>query len=261
MGIRFSCHGCSKPLNIKNDLAGRRGRCPECSIRFRIPLTDAEFSTPLEKNRPANAESQAAAPTQGSRPSDVLGVTGQDAVVPQSSSGQSSSGQSDVGVQATLVAAPKPTSGDEIDLLASDPTAAWYVRPPSGGQYGPADADVLQGWIDEGRVAKTALIWRDGWPQWREAVAAFPEIAKSLPGSANGDSNDIFPDGIGASTLPAPISVEKTTRVVSSDLAGDAKIGAARQKRSSRRVTLVAVLATLVVALIATLVIVASTRG
>ncbi len=48
MGIRFACHVCDKQLNIKQELAGRRGVCPACSSRFRIPLEDAERSTPID---------------------------------------------------------------------------------------------------------------------------------------------------------------------------------------------------------------------
>ncbi|HBV61746.1 MAG TPA: hypothetical protein DEF45_01870, partial [Rhodopirellula sp.] len=48
MGVRFACHVCQKQLNIKRDLAGRRGVCPHCQSRFRIPLEDAEQSTPVD---------------------------------------------------------------------------------------------------------------------------------------------------------------------------------------------------------------------
>ena len=51
MGIRFACHVCQKQLNIKRDLAGRRGICPHCQSRFRIPLEDAEQSTPVDAVR------------------------------------------------------------------------------------------------------------------------------------------------------------------------------------------------------------------
>ncbi len=52
MGIRFACHECGKRLNIKSELAGRRGVCPACSAKMRIPLSDAETSTPVEEILP-----------------------------------------------------------------------------------------------------------------------------------------------------------------------------------------------------------------
>ncbi|WP_390621069.1 GYF domain-containing protein [Stieleria neptunia] len=145
-------------------------------------------------------------------------------------------------------------------MLSGESASTWYVRPPSGGQYGPATSAMLKVWIDEGRVAKTALLWKDGWPQWREASDALPEIADSLPGSQSLDTADPFADGPSGSKLTTPIAREKTSRI-HSEFAGDAKIGAVRRKRSSRRITLVAVLAALVVGLIVTLFLVASTRG
>jgi hypothetical protein len=287
MGIRFSCHGCAKPLNIKNDLAGRRGVCPECKIRFRIPLSDAEFSTPVEEPRSASETSADAVERLATQP--ISSAKGRRDAEPAGDVAQSVAtvgNQASMEVQAAGVAATNPdlapksaeeftpasspkvetspsrlTASDEFDPLGGDPTATWYVRPPSGGQYGPADAVALKGWISEGRVAKTALIWRDGWPQWREAAEAFPEISDTLPGSGSSESSEPFSEGLGGSKPTTAVSLESTSRVVSSDLSGDARIGAARRKRSSRRVTLVAVLATLVVGLIATLIIVATTRG
>ncbi len=44
MGIRFRCHHCQVELHVKDFQAGRRGRCPECGGKFRIPAQDAEFS-------------------------------------------------------------------------------------------------------------------------------------------------------------------------------------------------------------------------
>ncbi|MCA9139780.1 MAG: DUF4339 domain-containing protein [Planctomycetales bacterium] len=270
MGIRFSCHGCAKPLNIKSELAGRRGVCPDCRVKFRIPLADAEFSLPLEESAasqlserrsqeqqaPENASRRAGQNSTGqSRSSQV----GSNQVL--SNQGMADSGYSGAG-PATLELdrrASIATSGQEIDLLSGDPTATWYVRPPSGGQYGPATEDVLKSWIAEGRVAKNALLWRDGWAQWREASEALPEISDSLPGVAGIATDDPFSDGRTSGNLTTPLSREKT-RPIQSNLAGDASIGAVRRKRTTRRITLVAILAALVVGLIVTLFLVAMTR-
>ncbi len=68
-----------------------------------------------------------------------------------------------------------PTSGPP-DPLAEDPNAVWYVRLANGGQYGPAGADVMRSWLDEGRVAPDALVWREGWRDWQEASSVFPQL-------------------------------------------------------------------------------------
>lgn len=62
------------------------------------------------------------------------------------------------------------------DPLVEAPDAVWYVRPPSGGQYGPAAAPVMRTWIHEGRVSGDSLVWREGWRDWQEASGVFPQL-------------------------------------------------------------------------------------
>ena len=253
MGIRFSCHGCGKPLNIKSELAGRRGVCPECHIRFRIPVTDTEFSSPVE-----------------SRPSDTSAVRESrgEAVI---AAGSESAVASVAGVGTAVVDEPpaRPvapaTTQSLIDALASDNEATWYVRPPSGGQYGPATGQVLKSWIEEGRVARNALLWRDGWLQWRDASEALPEIASTLPGGGNeggfeGEPQaDLPPMDAMASAIESPNVV--TAAVNTTTLSGNSDIGSVRRKRSSNRLTLITILGVVVIGLCVTLAIVATMRG
>ncbi|MCC6511592.1 MAG: DUF4339 domain-containing protein [Pirellulaceae bacterium] len=60
--------------------------------------------------------------------------------------------------------------------IAEAAQAVWYVRPPSGGQYGPADGQVFYQWILDNRVSPDSLVWRDGWAQWMIAGEAFEEF-------------------------------------------------------------------------------------
>lgn len=136
MGIRFACHLCDRPLNIKNDLAGKVGVCPHCRGRIRIPLTDAD------KSEAHDQESGSVS-----------------AVLAQSSGDL------------------KPTAA-----ASSDSGVQWYVRPPSGGQFGPASETMLQQWIQENRITAASLVWREGWSQWRSAVEALPQL--KLPAAA-----------------------------------------------------------------------------
>ena len=55
------------------------------------------------------------------------------------------------------------------DLLGESTQAKWFVRPPTGGQYGPADAVLFRTWILEGRVTADSHIWREGWADWQLA--------------------------------------------------------------------------------------------
>ena len=65
-----------------------------------------------------------------------------------------------------------------VDPLLEAPQAMWYVRPSSGGQFGPAGAELMRQWLEEGRVAADSLVWRDGWPDWKPAASCFPQFAE-----------------------------------------------------------------------------------
>ncbi len=69
-----------------------------------------------------------------------------------------------------------PAAAAANDPLAEAPDAVWYVRPPTGGQFGPATADVMRNWIEEGRVSPDSLVWREGWRDWQEAGAVLPQL-------------------------------------------------------------------------------------
>jgi hypothetical protein len=263
MGIRFSCHACAKPLNIKSELAGRRGICPQCNTRFRIPVSDAEFSTPIEESRSAQTPPH-------DRSAGTAGGHSDPAVAAAETSNRAQndrSAQTEKPVAAAEVARIRPAAaGQSATVERPTPhgeglsvhSATWYVRPPSGGQYGPATSDVLQTWIAEGRVARTALLWRDGWPQWREAGEALPEIAESLPAAAAGAAQDVFGDSSAAGTEQAS---DQPQAAVETPLSGDTKIGAVRRQRTTQRMMWVSLLAVLAVALVITLVVVAGSRG
>jgi len=42
MPISFQC-GCGRTLRVKDELAGRKVRCPECSTILAVPKSDTEF--------------------------------------------------------------------------------------------------------------------------------------------------------------------------------------------------------------------------
>lgn len=155
MGVRFACHSCGKRLNIKTELAGRRGICPACSVRFRIPEHDSEISTPVESDE---AISSSAIVTDDPAPTPAT-----DSAATSASAMQSSTASS---------------VGEDIFGGSS---ATWFVRPPGGGQYGPADGPTMRQWIEEGRVADIAMIWRDGWQNWREAKEVISDQNRTPP--------------------------------------------------------------------------------
>jgi len=239
MGIRFACHVCQKPLNIKIELAGKRGFCPQCTARFRIPQSDTAFSIPIDDAKELALEENVgdfdfdsdedaiASPPSGS----AAGIDSPPSVNPAS-------------ITTNLVANATAQRRTGTPSLLDDLTATWYVRPPSGGQYGPATGEMLRAWISEARVIPTSLIWRDGWPQWRSAAEALAEFG----GSKSSDKPASVLNGPKTATLSPAATAEPVS------LSGDATIGVRKSKITQRRFVIVGTLAAISMTLIGILI-------
>ena len=77
-------------------------------------------------------------------------------------------------IAAPPVAAAATTSA--ADPLTEAGDVVWYVRPASGGQFGPAGCEIMRTWLGEGRLGGDSLVWREGWREWQEAAAVFPQL-------------------------------------------------------------------------------------
>lgn len=55
------------------------------------------------------------------------------------------------------------------------PDARWWVRYPTGRQFGPVTRDVIVQWIAEGRAGTGCLVAHEGGGSWKPLESAFPE--------------------------------------------------------------------------------------
>ncbi|MBN2579444.1 MAG: DUF4339 domain-containing protein [Pirellulales bacterium] len=179
MGIRFFCPNGHK-LNVKEFQAGMRGVCPHCGAKFIIPAQSTRTSS-KEKNQLRQDETIQGGTVTLSPPS-----LGQGEAAPPGNPSPAVESSSLVSPQAQAVAAPDeyPLAATSDSAVAGDAIAAagnvvWYVRPPSGGQYGPASGEVLRSWLNEGRISGDTLVWRQGWSDWQEAQLLFPELRQA----------------------------------------------------------------------------------
>ena len=141
MGIHFVCHHCSFALHVKDFQAGKRGKCPHCKGSFRIPDNDASYSTAID-----------------GEPDSVS--------VAKRSNGPAEESRTYINSVAT----------HEPNVLALAVDAKWFVRPPSGGQFGPAPSQLLVSWIAESRVTSDSFLWREGLDEWQQASKLLPEL-------------------------------------------------------------------------------------
>jgi hypothetical protein len=161
-------------------------------------------------------------------------------------------------------AAPDATGFGPSNVLDEAPDAIWYVRPPTGGQYGPAKGDVLRRWIAEGRVSEEALVWREGWADWQLAGPVLRNqgvgkvAAATSRGIASPEVPGLRPDDGKTSPAVARDTEHDVPHPSAPDLAprGTSPRSAARKKS----IALIVVLVFLIVALFAGLVVVLTTR-
>lgn len=188
MGIRFRCPQGHK-LNVKAHQAGKKGICPHCGARFLIPLVSDESllrERAEEKARqrasggiePRTHQPAAAARVEPGFSRGAGSLAGAGAPAMNSAPTMSSVPTMN---SAPVMSAPVRTA---LDPISEAPTAVWYVRPPSGGQYGPAAGEVMRKWISEGRVSSDSLVWREGWAEWREAGPLFPNLPTAAASSS-----------------------------------------------------------------------------
>ncbi|WP_404310191.1 DUF4339 domain-containing protein [Neorhodopirellula lusitana] len=310
MGVRFACHACGKRLNIKTELAGRRGICPACSVRFRIPAYDTEFSTPVQTEESVPIGDSVAMAgaladsTNGTEAGDAgmlseissgggsatnvvrqnTANVGQRESAVDSQTGHAQAGDAQLaGQQPESAQSSNPsTPGHEsapppaVQEGFGGPTATWYVRPPTGGQYGPADGPTMEQWMKEGRIAQNAMVWRDGWKDWREASETLSTVSPAgsvgsqpVPGVplSNGDAQLIGGVQANGGVLANGVASGTAGSDPGKNQIGDSGIrtnrgalGSNKKKRSKNRIVASVVLGLVLIALLAALVVVI-TRG
>lgn len=160
MGIKFHCPNGHK-LNVKTFLAGKKGVCPKCGTKFRIP----------GESEPGLIDSDLEEGDAGA--SGIKGGNGAPAGLPQPVIATATATAGGPAKSAGSTATAYVPGGDPI---AEGPQLVWYVRPPTGGQFGPAKGDIMRTWLSEGRVTGDSLVWREGWTDWQSAGKVFPTL-------------------------------------------------------------------------------------
>lgn len=203
MGIRVTCPN-GHALNLKAQLAGKRGICPHCGAKFDIPPVEAELGPPGEAEEVAGATVEAdPAPNAPARQPPA-------SPVPRSEP-----------------TAPMPAAGGQ----------GWFLRNPTGETYGPAPPEQLDRWLAEGRVAADAWVWSAPWSEWRQAADVFPDRVVRGPAVGQAPATTAGMAGLAlneAGTPPANLSGDDDPLKI--ELALDHAVGKsvvrARRRRS-----------------------------
>jgi len=216
-------------MNVKAFLAGKRGKCPKCGVSVRIPeenpASDSGEDLLGDAGIPAAVAAQQAVVQTTARPVTAVAAAAPMHPAPQAFAApvvrpvmpvgapaiptvpMVAPGYQPAGPAVMRVSQPTPVPQPMgVDPISQAPNAIWYVRPPSGGQYGPARGDIMRKWVGEGRVSGDSLVWREGFPEWKSASQLFPSLAGvGAPAPAAG------PPPPPAEVAPIP-TVTRTTR-------------------------------------------------
>ncbi len=236
MGIRFFCEACGTKLNIKDDLAGKKGRCPKCNEKIMIPMQSTlqktverdRVSAPVNqpigdpkqeledsvRRRSSPLEKSGGEKSGGEKSGETPPTTAQDPSSAASTSSILERQTGEIGPRNKVTqdesapelppipAAGTPETRRPKSAFDEAPNASWFVRPTSGGQFGPADANAMKSWLSEGRVGRDSLVWREGWEEWESAEKIFelefqgfsepknstPSVVNSKPESTSGSN-------------------------------------------------------------------------
>lgn len=171
MGIKFLCPNGHK-LHVKAFLSGKKAICPKCGVRVVVPADGQQVD---DAQLEADSASSAAEAVESQPPTAAA-----------TRSSASAASVSNAGSSTT-----SPAAG--TDPIDDAPSAVWYVRPATGGQFGPAPGEIMRAWIAEGRVGASSLVWRAGWQEWRAASAIFPQLGSLLasPGVSIGPPKSV----------------------------------------------------------------------
>jgi hypothetical protein len=213
MGIKFLCPNGHK-LHVKAFLSGKKAICPKCGARVTVPGEVSPVSTT------AGDGSQ----QDSGQPGGAGDVLGDDLTI---SEGGSVILSTDLGVDPAQTAVGVRTSAPSThatsthaDAIDEAPSAVWYVRPATGGQFGPASGEIMRSWINEGRVGASSLVWRAGWPEWRSAVVTFPQLGPIMtPGIAIPGAAIIVGGGNGSATTGASLPLGQAIQSLPADTA------------------------------------------
>ncbi|MEK6238612.1 MAG: DUF4339 domain-containing protein, partial [Planctomycetales bacterium] len=222
MGIKFFCPNGHK-LNVKDYLAGKKGICPNCNSKFLIPEASTKSKVePLSEIPRGDTVRGQSAPTVSAAPGVMMPPTAMPqraGEMPIQPLQQPGAPNAEVPMQPVIEQAGAPPSAAAIpvtpvvpspgslpDPLANTPAdAVWYIRLPSGDQYGPANTDEMKGWLDENRVTADALVWCESWPEWKRADETFPKF-QGGSGSPSAPGSPAAPAAPTVPTVPIPAS-------------------------------------------------------
>jgi len=174
MGILAFCPRGHR-VKVKDELAGRKGICPHCQARFRIPVPG--IALPVARVVSIDAARAARLPRAEVISGERLQSPGSPPPKPRSDDVpaeafepldvDSESHDSEVSAANSDPAGLHPALAERADL-------AWCVAIPGGDPSPPFSAAALAAWLESGAATGDEVVWRADWTDWKPIRTVFP---------------------------------------------------------------------------------------
>lgn len=158
MGIVAFCPNGHR-VKVKDALAGRKGVCPDCHSRFRIPLESCQIPTARLLSLDANWA--ATLPRAVILPVDHAFSKGARAPDRHATARHGAN---------------RPHQPALHPAIAEKPDAEWRVAIPGGEPSASLTASDMQAWLAAGQATGGEVVWRSEWPDWVSIRLVFPEF-------------------------------------------------------------------------------------
>ena len=152
MGIVSHCPNGHR-VKVKDHLAGKKGICPSCGERFRIPQSNGTPAVNSQNHAPSGlpiADVVSLDPTPAASLPPALLLAGEDIAK--------------AGGRITIPPA-----------IAEAFTASWCIAVPGGQPSASMSGSALLEWLTSGTVTGGELVWRSDWSDWRPVAEVFPD--------------------------------------------------------------------------------------
>jgi len=169
-------------VKVKDELAGKKGLCPICGVKFRIPEGDggtrhdhggaetAHGEGDRVEHAPLIAEAGGAGlPTARFVAIDPAVVATLPRALPVAAS---------VAPAAATVMPSAPEMQRPLHpTIAERPDLTWSIALPGGDPSPPLPAAAMQEWLDARGWTGEEFVWRADWPQWLPFRQVFSDSA------------------------------------------------------------------------------------
>ena len=178
MGIVAFCPNGHR-INVKDSFAGRKGLCPTCGAKFRVPAPGSGSPGPesaLPTARLLDLDAAVAATLPRVLPFAPAAAEPIPEPIPEPM--PEPIPEPMPASAAVFAMPPAPISAQPAlhPALAERADLQWCIAFPGGEPTEPLPAESMQAWLDSGQAEGHEVVWRSDWPEWRPARDVFPDV-------------------------------------------------------------------------------------